>query len=927
MQWLWRWIALIGLVVTLAFAASPRGFSQANSAAAGRGEPVVLSDRQDYYPLAAHLDLLEDPSGALTIDDVTAPPYAARFTPNTEARTNLGYTNSAYWLRLQVRNQASYQSDWYLVLAHPRMAYLDLYTPGTERATFVARQTGRWRPFSSRDVRHRHFVFHLFVPPGESQTLYLRLASPFTFKFPLAIWSHTAFWQQEQARLIGLGIIIGGIIFAIGYNAFLAWRLHDPSYWLYVGFVSGCLLYQLAITGLFDQLILPATGSLQTIRWVPLFMVGACAFLLAFARAFLRTQQYLSIANRLILGAIALAGCFIVVSATVPDTINVNYHLNWFGLSVFFIVLMASLWRWRQGYRPASYFSLAILSPVLISLLSLPSVLGWTNWQWISEQNSIVSILLMVLLFAFALADRIQLSEQQRDRAQKQAIAAEQERLELARTQNEQLEQQVAARTQELQQEKEAAEAANRAKSAFLASMSHELRTPLNAILGFPKLLAENADLSSRDRQFLDIIERSGEYLLNLINQVLDLAKIEAGKMSANPTDCNLHSLLEEVNALLTPRAQAKGLALVVRCEPDVPQAIVTDAVKLRQLLFNLLGNAIKFTERGEVSLAVRVAAPPPDLRLEFAVTDTGPGIAAGDLERLFQPFEQAAASQHVEGTGLGLPLSRKFAHLLGGELGVESTLGSGSCFRWTIATQLGTAIAATKPQTRAIALAPGQPTYRLLIVDDMAINRQLLRGLLAPLGCELREADSGKAAIACWQNWQPQLIFMDIRLPDLDGCQVTRRIRQQTGAATRQPAIIAVTASVLSDDRDEILAAGCDELLAKPFHPAEVTRLLEQYLGVQLVYADARPLTAPKPARVTSAQLATLPAAWLAEFEETLAIGRFDVAATLLEAIATSHPAIAASLADLLDRYEQLQLLELVAAARAQPTAPDAEQ
>lgn len=521
-----------------------------------------------------------------------------------------------------------------------------------------------------------------------------------------------------------------------------------------------------------------------------------------------------------------------------------------------------------------------------------------------------------------------------------------------------------------MRQARDAADASNRAKSEFLSHMSHELRTPLNAILGFTQLMQRETNLPDVQRDYLDTINQSGEHLLTLINDILDMSKIEAGRLVLHNAQFDLHDLLLSIQSMLQAKAAAKDLAFDVELAPDLPRSVIGDEGKLRQILINLLGNAIKFTNTGAVRLRVqlddagheqsRTEATPIDpvcrdaelsnsvndragaaggtisedandagaardaagddtVWLYFAIEDTGPGIPSEEVELLFKPFMQTAVGRrsHV-GTGLGLTISQKFAQMFGGDICLESTSAQGSTFAVRLPLlRSQTDILPTYHSYRCpVALAPGQTPFRILVVDDHDLSRQLMVTLLTKVGFQVEEATNGQEAIEQWYRWRPHLIWMDMRMPVMSGDQAAAEIKSHVdGKAT---VIIALTASAFEEEKAAILASGCDDFVRKPFQDWLIFEKMAEYLGVQYEYApEIEPPVDLSRLPVSSVSFdaqyfAQQSPAWLAAVHQAATSADGEQIQQLAAAIADAQPELATYLNLLVQNFEFEAIIEL---------------
>lgn len=489
---------------------------------------------------------------------------------------------------------------------------------------------------------------------------------------------------------------------------------------------------------------------------------------------------------------------------------------------------------------------------------------------------------------------------------------AEQERLRYG----EQLEETVKQRTAELLLARDAAEAANKAKSVFLANMSHELRTPLNAILGFSSMMRSDAMLTPSQTEYLDIINRSGEHLLALINDVLEMAKIEAGRLQLEVAPLDLGGLVRDVADMMQLRAEEKNLYLRLDQSSEFPRYIRGDEARLRQVLVNLVGNAVKFTREGGVTIRLGLKQNGAT-HLVIEVEDTGPGIDIEDQKRVFNPFVQLAEGAEQKGTGLGLAISRQFIELMSGTITLESTLGKGSVFHIEIPVELASNAEVKNPyegQGEVIGLAPGHPRFRILIAEDQRENQLLLQELMALIGLESKIAENGAKCVRLFQEWHPHLIWMDRRMPLMDGEEATRRIRQLPGGDKVK--IVAVSASAFKEQQQQMVDAGMDDFVSKPYRFNEIYDCLAHQLD--LTYVHRTEVSTPTAlGKSNIAVLATVPETLRRELIKALECLDTERITALLTQLMEADPELGARLFQLAKKFDYQSILKALQEGR----------
>ncbi|MBT6615804.1 MAG: response regulator [Deltaproteobacteria bacterium] len=716
--------------------------------------------------------------------------------------------------------------------------------------------------------------------------------------------------------------MISDQIFVDGLTTVLAETRSRLCNALYLVFLI--LLIPTAIT-----IIMRATTS----GWNSLTLFQLSLFSIVISGFLLRKKMTYKARALILIGAIFLAA----VSGII------NWGLMGNGISaVFFCIVAATI---LLGTRfGAIQAVLGILSIVIIGFLVVQQSIQFDfDLKAFSESpNSWISSIITITLFSapvvFSLgqiydglasayrelnnrSDELEkINEQliseivERKNAEEELLKAHDELEDRVKLRTQQLENQ----TLELRNAKEAAETANKAKSAFLSNMSHELRTPLNAILGFSQLMERDSTISPSQKESTAIINRSGGHLLGLINDILDMSKIEAGHISLNQQAFDFERTLQNVVEMIRIRAEMKGLVLELKASSSLPKIVKTDERKLRQVLINLLGNAVKFTKEGGIVLKVDFEVKKSVPHLFFEIADTGVGISDDQFKTLFEPFTQVETLSHTkEGTGLGLAISRQYVRLLGGDISMESHPGQGSVFGFDFPVELSQeSEQPLKDERSVIGLADDQPKYRILVVEDVEENRLLLRKMLHMAGFEMREAANGQQAIEQFQQWQPNFIWMDIRMPVMDGFQATQTIRSlSSGDAVK---IVALTASVFEGDREQLFACGCDDYVLKPFKDIQIYNMMAKHLGVSYRYQDSDSQHAKLKLPITThslkpENLAALPANLLLKLEQALIHIDIEDINSAIEEIGSYNPTTAKSLKAIAQDYKHETIWQLI--------------
>ena len=684
---LWLKVTFLGM-----FALSP-GMVQG----APLNRHAVDVSTQEQIFLGPYIEYFEDSKSRFSINQIASPGFAANFKSCTRTSPGFGFTSSAFWFRFSLRNTTSQTITRFLEIEYPLLDYIDLYVPDGKGGFQVFKEGDR-QNFSKRPIRYRNFVFVLDLPPQSTKTYYLRVKTSSSLNLPARLYTQAGFMDKIENEETALGIYFGILFAMLAYNLILFFTIRESVYLYYVLFVIFYFLFQLDLTGVAFKYLWP-----NNIYWanesLPFFIFVAYMFGTIFTRQIINAKSYAPLLDKILAAFMVLSLVCAALCLLVPYEISIK-AATLVTMTVVVHILAGFLCFFR-GYRPARYYASAWSVSMAGAAIYAFKSFGLLPNNFITVWGIQIGSAWEVILLSMALSDRLSLLQKEKD-----AIQAEYTRkLEEANLRLEEfaktLEEKVHKRTRELERSnallkkqademrlaEERAERASKAKSDFLANMSHEIRTPLNAITGITSL-ALDMELPGKLREYLKIIKVSAYSLLNLVNDILDFSKIEAGRMELEKTDFSLLEVIENIADMFTELVAEKSLEFIIDIESSVPDRLLGDPVRLGQLITNLVSNAIKFTDQGQVLLSVRlVSEDEKRCVLCFMVSDTGIGIEKDRLDYLFDMFTQADSSttRRFGGTGLGLTICKRIAQLMGGTISVESEPAVGTTFTFRV--------------------------------------------------------------------------------------------------------------------------------------------------------------------------------------------------------------------------------------------------
>ena len=761
---------------------------------------VAFDETTQSLPLGRVMQVFEDVGGKATLADVTA--RDELFKPHTKDTLNEGYSHSAFWVKVDLRYQPQdpkVQRTWLLELAYPPMDHIDLYLADASGNYRLAERTGDALPFDSRQIKENNYLFELNFSPGQSQTVYLRLASQGSVQAPLTLWSAQAYLEQQPVRIYILGLIYGVLLGMLVYNLFIYLSVRDTSYLYYIFYIASFGLYQLSVNGAAVQYFWP--NNPWWANAAPPFLIGSAAFFgCQFARTFLHTASHSRWLDRALMLLMAVGVLVMVLALTTSYAVSLRLAT---GLALAFIVTIftSGVVAWVRGLRVARYFVIAWSAFLLGGLVNTLMVLGYLPNVFLTMYASQIGSAIEVGLLSLALADRINAMRDLQARTLQESG------------------QKLAAMNQQLAH-------TNQLKDEFLATVTHELRTPMNGVIGSLELI-KTLDMGPELELYTQTAEGSAREMMHMVNGILALTELQAGRLGMRAQSFALSELVQSLSDQYGPTARNKGLQFSYEIARNLPDQWVGDVDKIRQCLECLLDNAIKFTRVGGVILRVTgKTAGPGRWALALNVIDSGIGFVHIEEAELYQNFFQVDGSmtRSYGGLGIGLAICRRLVELLGGRLTHHSQPGQGSQFQLLL--ELESPLESTQ-QAEGLSRTPNECV--VLLVEDSSPGQVVLRGMLLKLGYRVLSVDSGGEAIDVLRRERVDAVVLGCPLNLVSGTSMGGQLL--TLAACAKLPVLALFESETEARQALQQVDGITDYLIKPVRYEDVQHLMSEWL------------------------------------------------------------------------------------------------